>query len=495
MSSTLKNTIIYVLLGFLAPAVNFILIPIYTKYMAPTQYGIITLATVFQTIITGFIGIGVAGSYSRYYYDNYKDKEFINQLFDTCLSIFAFSTLFVCVFLFFLGDSIFSYFSEIKEFTMRKYGWWILIVSLMTPLQAIILSQYRNKERADIFSVLSIIFFLSSVFGIFTGVVILKKGALGSIAGRGIGVSVPVIIYILYIYSKRKFKNNWSLIKPLLNYGYPLMFYLLLSYLYKNIDKLIVSKHFDSSILGLYGFAMSIAVVTEIFLTAMQNTFYPKINKLMVDAESIENSSYTAKEIKDQFQYIFIFMLFSFISLIAFSLPGVQWFIDVRYHSTMIWLPLMFISFITRVYYVVYSFPIFFHKKTRTLIPITIITLIFTVIFSIVLIPFLGIYALIVVNFLSNAIQTVVAIIYSKRTKIFNDYIYSFKYIHIQYVAIIIFILLGYALYDSFFNYEIQLFMIYNLIGWLVYTVYLFTSNRDKLFIIKDLLLSKLKAK
>ena len=77
MSKTFKNTIIYVSLGFISPAVNFLLIPLYTNYLSPEQYGIITIAVVFQATLNILIGLGLVGTYHRFYYD-YNNQESLN---------------------------------------------------------------------------------------------------------------------------------------------------------------------------------------------------------------------------------------------------------------------------------------------------------------------------------------------------------------------------------------------------------------------------------
>lgn len=487
MSSRLKNSIIYVFLGFLSPALNFFLVPLYTKYLSTEQYGIITLSAIFQAVLTSFIGIGVAGSYSRYYFDYTNNKE-RERLLDTCISINITSTIFVSIFLFFFGDEIFIYFFNTPVFTMAKYGWWTVGMALFTILQLLILAGYRNQERSDLYAALSTTFFLSGVGGVFVGVIFLKLEALGVIAGKSIGTIIPITVYLIYIYSKRKFKVNWKMSGPLLEYGYPIMIYALLTYFYKNVDKMIVSKHFDISILGLYGFATSIAMVTEIMVNALNNTFIPVIYKVMKDV----NIEETLLDIKVQYEYIFLVMLFFILSFVSFSVPAIFLFINESYHNTLIWMPLLFVSYISRVYYVVYSVPVFYYKKTKILVPITVITLLTTIALSLFLIPLLGIFALIIVNFLANAIQVVAVTIYAKRAGIHHAKLYSFKKIHVQYLAIIVMVLVGYFLHYTIFSQSIHYFMGYFLLLWLLGTISFFALNYRHFSGIKNIILVKL---
>lgn len=477
MSKTFKNTIIYVVLGFISPAINFLLIPIYTIYLSPEQYGIITIGVVFQAIMNIIIGMGLVGTYHRFYYD-YNDEKSIKSLFDTCISINILLTVCVSFFLYFFGDAIFKKLFETDEFTMQKYGWWVVLTSISLILQNFILAEYRNEEKAGKYSLFSFLFFISTVIGVFVGVVVLNAGALGSITGRSIGISIPILIYLFIVYKNRNFQIQYNIIGKLLNYGYPIMIYATLTFLYNNSDRIIIAKYLSTSTLGLYGFAMSIAAVCEIMANAMNNTFMPKINKMMKD---ISDDKYL-KEIKQQFSYIFIMMFFVITSLIAFTMPGIKYMINFKYHETIIWMPLIYVAYISRVYYIVYSFPVFYYKRTKVLIPITVITLILTVLASILLLPRLGVFALIVVLFFSNATQVVSVIAYNKKVGIYNDFLYSFKSIHFLYLFIIVSVLLGYALFFTVFKENINYFIYYNIVVWIVAIFLLIKTHPDYFF-------------
>ena len=82
MGHLLKNTIIYSLGRILPQAVNFILLPIYSEYLSPTQYGIIESMVVFSTILTVIFSFATERSMFRIYYDYKKEddkKKFIGN--------------------------------------------------------------------------------------------------------------------------------------------------------------------------------------------------------------------------------------------------------------------------------------------------------------------------------------------------------------------------------------------------------------------------------
>jgi O-antigen/teichoic acid export membrane protein len=65
----IAHSSIYMLGILLSKAVTFIMIPIYTKYLVPSDYGIIELLMMTIDIVAFFIGIGLSNSILRFYYD------------------------------------------------------------------------------------------------------------------------------------------------------------------------------------------------------------------------------------------------------------------------------------------------------------------------------------------------------------------------------------------------------------------------------------------
>jgi len=71
----LKHSSVYGIGNLLSKAVGFILLPLYTRYLTPTDYGILELIDVTAGMIGIVIGLGVAEAVSRFYYEPASLKE------------------------------------------------------------------------------------------------------------------------------------------------------------------------------------------------------------------------------------------------------------------------------------------------------------------------------------------------------------------------------------------------------------------------------------
>lgn len=70
----LKHAAIYGTGTILSRAVGFFLIPIYTRYLVPDDYGALTIIDLLITIVTIFVGTGLGAAMARFYY-SYKGER------------------------------------------------------------------------------------------------------------------------------------------------------------------------------------------------------------------------------------------------------------------------------------------------------------------------------------------------------------------------------------------------------------------------------------
>lgn len=69
MSQLLKNTAYYTIGNFTSKAVNFLLLPLYTSYLTPDEYGIVNSMEVFSNILLIFFTLGLERAIYRLYHD------------------------------------------------------------------------------------------------------------------------------------------------------------------------------------------------------------------------------------------------------------------------------------------------------------------------------------------------------------------------------------------------------------------------------------------
>lgn len=96
-SRILKNTSAYILVGLAPYLVNFFMLPVYTRYLTPSEYGILSLVAAFQIMLALIISLQLGAGLGRFYFD--YDENGIKLYFSTIFySIVLISLFFLLIF-------------------------------------------------------------------------------------------------------------------------------------------------------------------------------------------------------------------------------------------------------------------------------------------------------------------------------------------------------------------------------------------------------------
>lgn len=96
-----KNSFIYTIGTILTRGIGVILIPIYTRYLSPTEYGIIDLFMILTSIISLTIALEIHQAVVRFYQDTTDENEKMQYVSSAFIfSIFVYSLYFVISYIF-----------------------------------------------------------------------------------------------------------------------------------------------------------------------------------------------------------------------------------------------------------------------------------------------------------------------------------------------------------------------------------------------------------
>ncbi len=396
----IKSSSIYILLGFLPLGVNFLLAPVYTFYLPPEEYAIVGLANLAKVFLTIFIGLGLDSGFSRFYFQYYKRSQLVHALLSTIIVTILLIGAVIGIFLYFFGDFIFSLAFKNEAFTFSKYGLLVFITTIVAIVHTMFLIYYRNQENIKAYAVVSLSFFFLSVTGILLGIIYFEAGALGSIAGRMIGSTFLVIILCSIYFTNKKVYVKLKYLKPILKYCLPIIPYLILLAGFNALDRIMVERFFSLAELGKYNFAFMLSSTTSVLLYSIFNALSPRIYKLLT-----EDADKHGKQVR-KINTVFLLVVVAYISIaIALVIPILNIFVDDSYFEISNYISILFIIYIPQIYYVIFTIPIFFYKRTKILPTISLIAISFGIASNLYFIPILGIYGVCLSVFITKFAQ------------------------------------------------------------------------------------------
>ena len=220
LKKTLKHTVLYGLGGVIAKAVGFLLIPVYTRYLTPSDFGVVALVMVYFAILEILMRFGVNSALFRVYF-NEPDEDARRRLVHTCFLFQFLASGVLFLILFPLSGNLSRLFFGNAEYT--------IFFQYATAGQALILirtvprSVMRAKERPVVFTLLNMGYFLLFMGFNILFIVVLKEGPLGVIKARFWGgvLMAPIMLIIYARNMKPRFRKDY--LKEVMRFGLPLV--------------------------------------------------------------------------------------------------------------------------------------------------------------------------------------------------------------------------------------------------------------------------------
>jgi O-antigen/teichoic acid export membrane protein len=412
----LKNTFVYTLLGFLPLSFSLIFTPFYTQYLSKVDYGLLNLFTIISGVLVPFFSLGIDQAFGFLYWDYNKDKKKFGELISTTLYLVFFIGLIIIGLGFLTGPWLLrAWVKNGDQFTL----WPFLTLSLIYPVfiitNRVLLYYYRNEEDIKRYSLLNISTLITITAGSIITVIYFKMGSIGAVEGRTIGFCVIVLLFLFYEIKKLSFVFNRNIAQSLIRMGGPLFFSTLVGSLAYVGDRIIIEQEGTLEVLGVYGFSVTIASVVEILMGALSNSLIPGIYKVILN----ENEEQYANTNFQLFSFIYG-VIAAVVLITAIITPFIKLFISPNFHESILYIPLLCLSFVPRTFTQIFSLKFYKKKKTIYLLFLNIAYLAGISLSGIILYYLIGMKGMALAVFLTAMINMLAAYRLSKKLDPFH---------------------------------------------------------------------------
>lgn len=267
----------YTVGNILIKGVTFLTLPIFTRLMTTSQYGVFNTYMAYEAIIAIVLGLGMYPSIKNAKFD-YTNE--INVYVSTVLrvTLIPLFIAIVCVYIF-------------KDIIIRFTGFPLIIIYLLifqsygTAMLAICNSRlaldYNYKKY------LSFAFFYTFVGVGLSIILICFVFNENTEYGRIIGAASPLIILAIYIFysegKKGHFKCDKGMAIYAISFGLPMIFHYLSQSIQSQVDRIMITNMVDSSSTGIYSFAYSVAMILQVIYYSADNVwsvwFYEQMDR------------------------------------------------------------------------------------------------------------------------------------------------------------------------------------------------------------------------
>lgn len=378
-----RHSSIYMMATILNKVVSFLMIPIYTRFLVPADYGTIELLGLTTDIIGMVVSIGIADAMYRFYFEYESDRD-RNEVIST--SIFTFGSI-ALISLFFLSFS--SHFLALKMLDSQKYYYYFLMAFSSLWFNTIVQMGYsylRIQEKSGtylIYSLCRLLFGLS--LNIYL-VAIVQMGVLGVLLSTlisSITFSIALVITILY---KTKIRFSFFKCKELLKYGAPLIPTNLAAFIVHASDRFFIKNYFGLSETGIYSLGYKFGNLPNNFIAApFMQIWEIRFFKYYKD----ENAHIIFGKI---FTYLCFLVLFAGLGISVLIKDALMIMSASSYWSAFKIVPIILLSYIVFSFQYYFNMGIYIMKETKYLAYINMSNAVLNIILNFILISRYGIW-------------------------------------------------------------------------------------------------------
>ena len=358
---------------------SFITIPIITYFISPSEYGRVSMFTLFQNVLGMIAYLGLDQAYIKFYHDE-EDKE--KLMLHSIVPALSLAVL-VSIGVFLLKEPLATWLYGSTEDLSCVY---ILIPYLpFFVVERFILIKYRMEQKGMLYSFFSI---FSKAALLVLSVLTLKYYLCGYQSVIYSTVLAQILTTVLLIISC--YKNNkitvseweWSYVKTLLKYSLPLIPATIVGWVLNSMDKIMIRSLCDYQQLGLYDTALKIVSVLAIVQNCFSTFWSPiafKWNKEKKETEKFEEVG----------KILSIIMVSMFMGILTFKEVIIK-ILSPDYYNAVEILPFLLIYPIMYTVSEVTVVGIYFSGKSVTTIIVAVCSCVLNVTLNSLLIPKYG---------------------------------------------------------------------------------------------------------
>ena len=256
LKSLTKHGAIYSFGGVLGKFVGFLMIPLYTHFLSPADYGTLELLDLSVALFGLAVMMWMNAAIIRYYYE-YEDQKNRNEVISTVLIAAA-----VLGMLSAAGGIVFS--KQLSSLILKtssyyKFFWLLSITFFFSTLNSVSFSYLRAKQRSGLVSICGVITMLMSLSLNVYFIAFLKIGVIGILYSSLISTALSALVLTVVTIWEVNLGFSFKKLQALAVFGAPLVITSLAAFALNFSDRFFLERFTNVSSVGIYALGYKFA--------------------------------------------------------------------------------------------------------------------------------------------------------------------------------------------------------------------------------------------
>lgn len=356
MYELIKDMFLYMGTTLVSKAVPFLLLPILTRYLSPSDYGYVSTFTLYVSIVSLITQMATHGSVQVYHFsiaENQRAHHSFNAIW-----VIIFSSLFSLIVILLLHKML-------VDLTLIPFDWLIvgLLCAFFDSLSLLLMSLLRITREVWAYGVLEI---ARTAIGMGLSILLLiywNKSWQSRVSAIFITSAVFFLISFLILFKKKYVTFSFSLeaIKEHFSFGFPLLFHGLGALAVAFANRFFLNHYVGLVATGIFSLAFQLASLIDVIGISLNTAIIPKMY------EKLSQKNLDKFKLTRLLYCIFLFYLLSAFIISTLGTGILNAFFPKSYAECARYIPYIAFGFAFQgMYYLVSNF-ISFSKKTKYL--------------------------------------------------------------------------------------------------------------------------------
>jgi O-antigen/teichoic acid export membrane protein len=419
--------------------VSFVLVPVLTFYLNPTELGIVSIVMSIQMGLSIVYNPGVISATMRLYYelDNKLKKM---ELIGTASLFFLIFPATISILIFIFGKEILN--NLFENFSFYPYGFLALILTVLGSTHRMWDMLLRIQHKIKIIALITFLGVLINLLFSLLFVVVFEMKAIGRIYGMIIGTGFVYLISVSMLLNYSKFHYSFRVFKEIIFLGFPLIFGVLASGILNIGDRFLIGSILGLNEVGIYDVAYKIGSLSMFLAIGFQQMWTPNLY------ENMKNEKYTeiTREIK-----LYVFLISLICTILLLFIPEFYLaLINIKYHEGIFLAPIISMGIFSLMITTLMNSLLSYEKKFASTSLLMVIAAISNIVLNIFFLQILGLMGAAIATLVAYLIYFILAY-YSARVlmnRFVNYKIFLLPFIIITIAAVQVYILpINYNIY------------------------------------------------
>ncbi len=268
-----RNSLVYTATAFLQKGLALLLLPLYTRYLAPQDYGILAVVGALVGVVQVLFTLSLPASITRFFFAYRDQPERLKEFWGTALALVLLVSASSAGMLLLLGNVFLAPFhGQIAFWPYVALG---ILTAALQPLSTIFLAILQTREEVGRYALHTSVQFLATAALVIALVVFAGWGAEGPLAA---GLIVAMAYFGTTLYALR---GDYRLclkaehVRSALRYSLPLVPHSLAAQTSGAADRILLNHMMGPASAGLYGVGTTVGAVISLVVNSVNRAYMP----------------------------------------------------------------------------------------------------------------------------------------------------------------------------------------------------------------------------